>query len=63
MGSLWIPYVIFRNTDADEAVKVDDDTMTLVSVTREGDFVRSGPQLADEVNTSLLIEIKSISIG
>ena len=43
MGSLWIPYVIFRNTDADEAVKVDDDTMTLVSVTREGDFVSSGP--------------------
>ena len=54
--------MIFRNTDADEAVKVDDDTMTLVSVTREGDFVRSGPQLADEVKTSLLIEIKSISI-
>ena len=49
MNSLWIPYVIFRNTDGDEAVKVDDDQMTLVAVTRQGDFVRSGPEVADEV--------------
>ena len=25
------------------------DTRTLVSVTRQGDFVRSGPEVADEV--------------
>ena len=49
VNSLWIPYVIFRNTDGDEAVKVDDDQMTLVAVTRQGDFVRSGPEVADEV--------------
>ena len=49
VNSLWIPYVIFRNTDGDEAVKVDDDQMTLVAVTRQGHFVRSGPEVADEV--------------
>ena len=52
--SLWIPYVIFRNTDGDEAVKVDDDQMTLVAVTRQGDFVRSGPEVADEVTQTHL---------
>ena len=52
MNSLWIPYVIFRNTDGDEAVKVDDDQMTLVAVTRQGDFVRSGPEVADEVTNN-----------
>ena len=41
--------MIFRNTDGDEAVKVDDDQMTLVAVTRQGHFVRSGPEVADEV--------------
>ena len=92
MNSLWIPYIIFRNTDTDEAVTVAEDTRqtfqqimtrphlfkslshleamdftlceelrlcqtsltgldtrTLVSVTRQGDFVRSGPEVADEV--------------
>ena len=44
--------MIFRNTDGDEAVKVDDDQMTLVAVTRQGDFVRSGPEVADEVTHS-----------
>ena len=48
MNSLWIPYIIFRNTDMDEAVTVAEDTRTLVSVTRQGDFVRSGPEVADE---------------
>ena len=48
---LWIPYIIFRNTDSDEAVTVDGDIRTLVSVTRQGDFVRSGPEVADEVGT------------
>ena len=54
VNSLWIPYVIFRNTDGDEAVKVDDDQMTLVAVTRQGDFVRSGPEVADEVTQTHL---------
>ena len=47
--SLWIPYIIFKNTDTDEAVMVDESIRTLVSVTRQGSFVRSGPEVADEV--------------
>ena len=51
---IWIPYIIFQNTDDDEAVKVDaqteDGTMrTKVSIKRENNFTRSGPQIADEV--------------
>ena len=49
MSLLWIPYIIFRNTDSDEAVAVDS-TRTVISITRQGDFVRSGPEIADEVN-------------
>ena len=48
VGMLWIPYIIFRNTDNDEAVSVEQGR-TVVSVTRQGDFVRSGPETADEV--------------
>ena len=53
---MWIPYIIFQNTDDDEAVKVDaqteDGTMrTKVSVKRESNFTRSGPEVADEVLT------------
>ena len=51
VGKLWVPYIIFRNTDSDEAVTVNGDTMTLVSVTKEGGFVRSGPEVADEVTS------------
>ena len=53
---LWIPYIIFENTDDDEAVKLDAITVdgnirTLVSVYRsEGvTFTRSGPDVPDEV--------------
>ena len=49
VGKIWIPYIIFRNTDSDEAVTVDGDIRTLVSVTRQGDFIRSKPEIADEV--------------
>ena len=54
VNSLWIPYIIFRNTDMDEAVTVAEDTRTLVSVTRQGDFVRSGPEVADEVTSNFI---------
>ena len=46
---LWVPYIIFKNTDSDEAVTVDGDIRTIVAVTREGEFVRSGPEVVDEV--------------
>ena len=47
MESIWIPYIIFKNTDTDEAVSLE--TTTLVSVTKQGDFSRSGPEVTDEV--------------
>ena len=51
---IWVPYIIFKNTDDDEAVKVDaqteDGTMrTKVSIKRENNFTRSGQEVADEV--------------
>ena len=45
--SIWIPYIIFENTDTDEAVTLE--TETLVSIKKEGQFSRSGPEVADEV--------------
>ena len=55
VGKLWIPYIIFRNTDSDEAVTVTGDTRTLVSIAREGGFVRSGLEIADEVQLYFFI--------
>ena len=52
---IWIPYIIFQNTDDDEAVTVDDSAedgkiRTKVSVKRQQQvFTRSGPEVADEV--------------
>ena len=59
ISMMWIPYIIFQNTDDDEAVKVDaqteDGTMrTKVSVKRESNFTRSGPEVADEVLTIMV---------
>ena len=48
LGSIWIPYIIFENTDNDEAVTIDNVRST-VSVTREGSFLRSGSDIADEI--------------
>ena len=47
-ASIWIPYIIFRNTDNDEAITTD--TKTSISITRGGQFTRSGAEVADEVN-------------
>ena len=51
---IWVPYIIFQNTDDNEAVNVDVMTedgiiRTKVSVKREQNFVRSGLHIADEV--------------
>ena len=53
---IWVPYIIFQNTDDDEAVKVDAITedgniRTKVSVKREQNFIRSGLDVADEVES------------
>ena len=48
MSSIWIPYIIFRNTDNDDAVDIENKR-AVVSIKRQGDFVRSGPEIAEEV--------------
>ena len=45
---MWIPYIIFKNTDNNDGMTLD--TKTEVSVTKEGNFTKSGPEVADEVN-------------
>lgn len=49
VNRIWIPYIIFQNTDNDEAVTVDEDTRSLISVTKQGNFFLSGPEEVDEV--------------
>ena len=44
---IWIPYVVFDNTDSNEAITLDDVKST-VFVTREGDFTRTGLESVDE---------------
>ena len=46
---LWLPYVIYDNTDMKEVVQLDDGTKTTVTVSREGGFTRSGLEVADEI--------------
>ena len=52
IGRLWLPYVIYSNTDMKEAVQLDDSlppTRTTVLVAREGNFTRSGLEVTDEI--------------
>ena len=49
--ALWLPYVIYANTDMKEAVQLDDGvppTTTTIVVTKEGNFTRSGIEVIDE---------------
>ena len=46
---LWLPYAIFDNTDDKEAVQLTDRVKTTLVVSREGEFTRSGLDVADEV--------------
>ena len=45
---LWIPYIIFQNTDDNEAVVLDGVRST-VFINRESEFQRSGIEFADEI--------------
>ena len=49
MYELWTPYVIYENTDKSEAVKLRADVDTTITVTREGEFTRSGMDVSDEI--------------
>ena len=45
---LWLPYVVYANTDMQEAVQLEEGLDTAIVVTREGDFTRSGTEVIDE---------------
>ena len=46
---LWLPYVIYVNTDMKEAVELWDGIDTTIVVQREGNFTRSGVEVLDEI--------------
>ena len=48
LRSLWIPYIIFQNTDNDEAVELDG-VRSRVFIIRESEFERSGMDIAEEI--------------
>ena len=58
--SVWIPHIIFKNTDTNEAITLE--TKTKVSITKEGNFTKSGPEFVDEVKLILVIFLVSNSI-
>ena len=45
---LWIPVVVFRNTENSEATL--GEVNSEVTVTREGEFTRSGAEVVEEIN-------------
>ena len=45
---LWIPFVVFSNTENQEATKGGDETE--VTITREGQFTESPVHVMDEIN-------------
>ena len=50
-GHLWLPYVIYENTDQKESTRLgmDWEWVTRISAIREGNFTRSGMEVADEI--------------
>jgi hypothetical protein len=47
--SLWLPYVIYANTDMEEAVQLEDGLKTIIVIAREGNFTRNEIYEVDEV--------------
>ena len=45
---LWIPFVVFSNTQNQEFTKGDDETE--VTITREGNFTESEVHVMEEIN-------------
>ena len=48
IGRLWIPFVVFSNTEHQEATKGGDETE--VTITREGSFTESPLHVMEEIN-------------
>ena len=51
MKTLWLPLVIYANTDQKETTRLGDswEWSTSVLVIREGGYTRSGPEVRDEI--------------
>ena len=49
INTLWLPYVIYANTDMKEAVQLENGLKTTIVVNRQGNFTRSGPEDMDEI--------------
>ena len=57
--ALWLPYVIYANTDMKEAVQLEDGLDTTLVVSREGNFTTSSAdETIDETNSFAGIENK-----
>ena len=48
LPQLWIPFIVFSNTENQESTKGDDESE--VTITREGSFTESGVQVMEEIN-------------
>jgi hypothetical protein len=50
IGQLWLPYVVYDNTDMKEAVQLQEGVVdTTMTVTKQGNFTRSGLDVLDEI--------------
>ena len=49
IGRVWTPYLIYANTDNNEAATISDLIKTTMAVTRESTFTRSGMDVVDEI--------------
>ena len=49
ISTIWLPYVVYDNTDMTEAVRLEDGLRTPVVVNKEGNFKRSQVDVLDEI--------------
>ena len=47
VDKLWVPFIVFQNTENSEATQ--GDVNSEVTVTREGDFTRSGEEVVEKL--------------
>ena len=59
---LWLPYVIYDNTDMKEVVQLEEGTKTTVTVSRQGGFTRSGLEVEIFEGGEIVIVIVTIII-
>ena len=51
ISQLWLPYVVYANTDMKDAVQLGlDGVKTTIVITKEGNFTRSGVDILDETD-------------